>query len=300
MKFNLIKLQVLFLCFLATTQIVAQKTKMSLSEEIRCFEELLIELDKQLHTGHIYIGNVPRGLMPDRHLSVLNRFFKEIPFKDADIRTLQQIIIPAPKSKVSVLPRRTKASYAVDSIDVSHSLLRIIEPERFWNECSNYLAIKMNTDSIRRYVNVFNEGMCKKGPYKTITDSIASIKKRYKSKKKVRKLLAEFCYNIDRELNAVYYLIADKRELKDKNLIISSKFQFISYMANYPMPKSYFIQKDRRAVSKIKIDSKRPRIYTPHPTASYVLENKDDGSSFLMIIDPKSFWEFSHYLIIQK
>ncbi len=115
-----------------------------------------------------------------------------------------------------------------------------------------------------------------------------------------REYLAEQNYQQDKQLNQVYYIIADKKELKELGLTERAGI-FGKKTANMSnVDASKFIKKDKRAVSKLKIDSKSPKLLTAKPANSYTLEKNDDGTSTLTITDPNAFWSASPYLIIQK
>lgn len=115
-----------------------------------------------------------------------------------------------------------------------------------------------------------------------------------------REYLAEQNYQQDRQLNQVFYIIADKKELKDLGLVERAG-AFGKKTANMSnIDESKFIKKDKRAVSKLKIDSKKPKLLTAKPASAYTLEQNEDGTSTLTITDPNAFWAASPYLIIQK
>jgi len=104
----------------------------------------------------------------------------------------------------------------------------------------------------------------------------------------------------DKQLNEVYYIIADKKELKELGLtrgggLLSKK------KADYAnFDKEKFIKKDMRALEKLVIESKNPQLLTEKPTNSYTLTPNEDGTTLLEIKDAKAFWAVSPYLIIQK
>jgi chromosome segregation ATPase len=104
----------------------------------------------------------------------------------------------------------------------------------------------------------------------------------------------------DMQMNEVYYIIADKDELKELGLTKGGGI-FSKKKADYTnIDKSKFTKKDMRIVEKLVIDSKNPKILTEKPTASYTLTKNEDGTTTLEIKDAKSFWSVSPFLIIQK
>ena len=104
----------------------------------------------------------------------------------------------------------------------------------------------------------------------------------------------------DKQLNEVYYIVADKKELKELGLITSSGL-LSKKKADYAnFDKEKFIKKDMRALEKLVIDSKNPQLLTEKPVNSYTLTKNEDGTTILEIKDAKAFWAVSSYLIIQK
>lgn len=115
-----------------------------------------------------------------------------------------------------------------------------------------------------------------------------------------REYLAEQNYQQDKQLNQVFYIIADKKELKELGLVERAGV-FGKKTANMSnVDASKFTKRDMRGLSKLKIDSKKPRLLTEKPASAYTLEQNEDGTSTLTITDPKAFWAASPYLIIQK
>lgn len=103
----------------------------------------------------------------------------------------------------------------------------------------------------------------------------------------------------DQQLNTVYFIVGEKKELSDLGLL---KGGFLSKKkADYAnLDKSKFTKKDMRGLEKITIESKNPKLITEKPASSYTLTKNDDGTTTLEIKDPKTFWSVSPFLIIQK
>lgn len=104
----------------------------------------------------------------------------------------------------------------------------------------------------------------------------------------------------DKQMNEVYYIVADKNELKELGLTKGGGL-FSKKKADYAnIDKSKFIKKDMRGLEKIVIESKKPKILTEKPASSYTLTENEDGTTTLQITDAKTFWSVSPFLIIQK
>ena len=103
----------------------------------------------------------------------------------------------------------------------------------------------------------------------------------------------------DQQLNAVYFIVGEKKELSDLGLL---KGGFLSKKkADYAnLDKSKFTKRDMRGLEKLTIESKNPKLITEKPASSYTLTQNDDGTTTLEIKDPKTFWSVSPFLIIQK
>ena len=103
----------------------------------------------------------------------------------------------------------------------------------------------------------------------------------------------------DQQLNEVYFIVGEKKELNDLGLL---KGGFLSKKkADYAnLDKSKFTKRDMRGLEKLTIESKNPKLITEKPTNSYTLTKNDDGTTTLEIKDPQTFWSVSPFLIIQK
>lgn len=106
-------------------------------------------------------------------------------------------------------------------------------------------------------------------------------------------------YEQDKQLNAAFYIIGDKKELKslgllDDGFLKKSKADYSS------LDQSKFTKRDIRGLEKLSIDSKSPKILTPHPESSYEMTKNEDGTTTLKINNADAFWSVTHYLIILK
>lgn len=103
----------------------------------------------------------------------------------------------------------------------------------------------------------------------------------------------------DKLLNEVFYIVADKKELKELGLIEGGGLS--KKRANYAgIDKSKFTKTDMRGLETLVIESKNPQLITEKPASSYTLKKNDDKTTTLTITDAKAFWSASPYLIIQK
>ncbi len=101
-------------------------------------------------------------------------------------------------------------------------------------------------------------------------------------------------------LNKAFYVMGTSKELKTNN-IISKKGGFVGIgrMAklNESFNADYFTQIDIRETNSLSIVSKKAKIVTTHPQASYKFVGENPIEK-LEIIDAEKFWSVSKYLVI--
>lgn len=168
---------------------------------------------------------------------------------------------------------------------------------------SNNVAIA-NLQKVVDYLNVEIEEKGKQIAYleervRLKNEKISSLYYRQQKLEEETEYLSEQNYQQDKQLNQVFFIVADKKELKSLGLLEGGLLS--KKRANYAnIDQSKFKKSDMRSLTKVNIDSKSPKLITEKPTSSYTLTKNDDGTSTLEITDPKIFWEASPYLIIQK
>ncbi len=99
----------------------------------------------------------------------------------------------------------------------------------------------------------------------------------------------------DAELNAVYYLAADKATLKNKGLLEKA------LKKGGDIRSSDFTKVDKRDFTELDLKTKKAVILSRHPLTSYTLlpKSAEDKTLVLKIKDYNRFWSTSDYLIIQ-
>ena len=98
----------------------------------------------------------------------------------------------------------------------------------------------------------------------------------------------------DGALNAVWYAVGTKSELKDQKILDGKK---VLREAGANM--SYFTKADRRQLTTVETYSKSAKLLTTHPEGSYKLERNDKKQYVLKITNADTFWSVSKYLVIQ-
>ena len=115
--------------------------------------------------------------------------------------------------------------------------------------------------------------------------------------RKETEYLKEQNYQQDRQLNAVYYVVGTKKELKNMGLLKSTASKKI---LTENLDKSKFKRADKRGLKTIPLNKKKAIILTNNPASSYTITTGADGKSVLTITDKEKCWGASPYLIIQE
>jgi hypothetical protein len=103
----------------------------------------------------------------------------------------------------------------------------------------------------------------------------------------------------DENLNTAYYIIGSEKELKEMG-VLDKKGGLLGLGAknlNKDFKKEQFTKIDIRKVTTFKINAKKARIVTNHPTSSYKIYGEKPVDS-LQIVNPNEFWSVSKYMVI--
>ena len=102
------------------------------------------------------------------------------------------------------------------------------------------------------------------------------------------------------ELNAVWYAIGTKKELKAENILSGANLlRSGKVMRDSNANMGYFTQADKRTLDTVETMSKSAKILSNHPEGSYVLERDENKMYVLTILEPDAFWQSTKYLVIQ-
>jgi len=96
------------------------------------------------------------------------------------------------------------------------------------------------------------------------------------------------------ELNTVYYCFGTSTELKNQKIVVKNQL-------GADFNKDYFIkEKDFNQLKQIPLyDSKKGKLISKHPAGSYEFGKGATGQLELRILDPKTFWSLTKYLVIE-
>lgn len=98
---------------------------------------------------------------------------------------------------------------------------------------------------------------------------------------------------LDRELHTVYYIVGQRRQLIEAEIIDRS----LKVAGNNSL--EGFLRADSRELVEIPIRQKRVSLVTSHPEEAYrLIRSSDKTVQKLVITDPERFWESSRVLIV--
>ncbi len=104
----------------------------------------------------------------------------------------------------------------------------------------------------------------------------------------------------DKDLNAAWYVVATKKELKTGNILTDTGlFKKGNIMKDANVDKNRFTQIDIRNVKEIALNSKSAKILSTHPENSYTLNEDANGYLTLSILNPQDFWSVTKYLVVR-
>ena len=104
--------------------------------------------------------------------------------------------------------------------------------------------------------------------------------------------------NQDAMLNTVWICIATQQALVDKGIVSKGGLFQSSEISKQGFDKSQFRQDNKRNVEIIPLNTKKAKIMTNHPEGSYQINEGEDGSQTLQILDKEAFWSMSNYLVV--
>ena len=104
----------------------------------------------------------------------------------------------------------------------------------------------------------------------------------------------------EKELNKVWYIIAENKELETKNIISGNGLFKSKSIMDKNFNNDDFIQSDLRNLNIIETNCKKPRLLSSHPKDSYTLAVLDNKMVNIEIINPDKFWSVTKYLIVRE
>ena len=102
----------------------------------------------------------------------------------------------------------------------------------------------------------------------------------------------------DALLNMVWISIAPKSTLIEKGILDKGGLFKSSEISKQGFDKSQFTEADKRELTQIPLNTKKPTVVTNHPEGSYQINTTEDGNRVLEILDKEAFWSMSNYLVV--
>ena len=116
--------------------------------------------------------------------------------------------------------------------------------------------------------------------------------------------LTEDLIEMDEEMHLVHYIVGDQNELKESGLVIKEGgilgLGAAKKLNASNLNLALFTEADQRELTDVPVYSKKAKVITNHPEASYEWVSSSDGQvESLKILDRKSFWSVTDYLVIE-
>jgi len=128
----------------------------------------------------------------------------------------------------------------------------------------------------------------------TLNSTVDSLNTGLTQEKSERQLAEVKAQNATNELNAVYYAIGTKKELKENNLWDWNKDK-----KGKDKNMNYFTRADKRTFTILPLHSKKAEVRSGQPSDSYVIDTDANGQKILRITNPTKFWQRTSYLVIK-
>ncbi|MDE5968330.1 MAG: hypothetical protein K2G64_04405 [Muribaculaceae bacterium] len=105
-------------------------------------------------------------------------------------------------------------------------------------------------------------------------------------------------YELNNQLNLVYYVIGSKKELKNHK-IIETGFMRKSKISPSDYEIDYFTAADKRSLTTLPLHSKKAKVMSEQPTDTYEITTDASGMKVLNITNPDRFWATTNYLVVK-
>ena len=102
----------------------------------------------------------------------------------------------------------------------------------------------------------------------------------------------------DEMLNTGYYIVGDKKKLKELGLLEGSLLSK-KRLTSKGFSTKGFTKIDIRELHQLPTGSKKVDILSTHPTNSYEMSVRSDGTKVIVIKDPTEFWRHSRFLVVK-
>ena len=131
----------------------------------------------------------------------------------------------------------------------------------------------------------------------TLTKDVKDLNSEVSAANKKRDIAEQRTQRIDSELNACYFVVGTRQELKEHN-ILDKKLFGKSKILESDFDRSYFVKADRRNLTEIATYSQKAKILTNQPSEAYEII-EENHLKVIKITNPTLFWETSKFLVVE-
>ena len=132
----------------------------------------------------------------------------------------------------------------------------------------------------------------------SLNQAVDSLNRDMTIEKEQRVAAQEEVSNLTNDLNACYYVIGTKQELKQHDIIEGGGFLRKTKVLQGEFDRNYFTRGDIRTLTTIPLHSKKGKVLTQQPKDTYEIV-KEGEQAILRITNVKRFWETSNLLVVQ-
>lgn len=130
-----------------------------------------------------------------------------------------------------------------------------------------------------------------------LTSTVDTLSSNYQNEREQRAAAEKEALELENEINACYYAVGSKSNLKAAKIIETGFLRKAKIMKGEFDP-NYFTTADKRTLSKIPLHSKKAKVLTSQPQSSYTITD-EGGQKVLTITDPAQFWRLSNFLVVE-
>lgn len=133
----------------------------------------------------------------------------------------------------------------------------------------------------------------------TLNDLVAQKEEQVNVQTEAKNAAFNALNETEQELNTVYFALGTSKELKENGLIHKKFLGATQVLKGDDINETYFTKADKRTLTSIPTGAKKIKIMTNMPAGSYEEVKGTDNLITLKITNPKEFWMYSPYLIIE-
>lgn len=132
----------------------------------------------------------------------------------------------------------------------------------------------------------------------TLTETLTETQQTLTETQERNEAQQEVINTQDEMLNTAFYVIADKKMLKDMGLLEGSLLSK-KRLTTQGFSEQGFTRVDIRDVEELALGSAKAELMTSHPASSYELRKQPSGNLKLVILDQTLFWSNTRFLVVK-